>query len=136
MKIKMDMYTFRHIGECYTVIFTKKYKPCNETPGCIVNVKKFNDRFYYVPNYLLEDADIHDVTDYVKELLLPCPFCGGRAVIKMYDNPESGVGWGIDGYSIICVDCGSAGSLQDKEEEAVKKWNERKDKKKYVCNIQ
>lgn len=54
--------------------------------------------------------------------LLPCPFCGGEAVVR-HDPPTSSVQ--DDEYRVECGDCGSAGRSCDEKERAISAWNNR-----------
>lgn len=56
------------------------------------------------------------------EELLPCPFCGGTAVIFMSGNGESG-----SLYSVECILCGmgNSGVIYRNPQEALKAWNNR-----------
>lgn len=50
--------------------------------------------------------------------LLPCPICGGRAEIKEYHND----------YIVRCSECGLQTEMTNKMKDAIKAWNERKQK--------
>lgn len=51
--------------------------------------------------------------------LLPCPFCGSKAV-------SLGDGWDEDGnWVVVCLDCKSAGTFCAIQGDAIKAWNTR-----------
>ena len=47
--------------------------------------------------------------------LLPCPFCGGKARIKKYDNE----------YDVICDICACSTRVTETKADAIKFWNNR-----------
>ena len=53
-----------------------------------------------------------------KGILLPCPFCGGKAMIE-YDDimPFE--------YSVFCEDCGVVPSVSEDKQVAISVWNTR-----------
>lgn len=53
-----------------------------------------------------------------KGILLPCPFCGGKAMIE-YDDimPFE--------YSVFCEDCGVMPSVSEDKQVAISVWNTR-----------
>lgn len=53
-----------------------------------------------------------------KGILLPCPFCGGRAMIE-YGTVEPFE------YSVFCVDCGAMPKTSEDEQVAGLAWNTR-----------
>ena len=57
-----------------------------------------------------------------EETLLPCPFCGGKAVLEpetFYFGP-----W----YTCFCVKCGVMTPAGESKEDAAKIWNTRLDR--------
>ena len=58
----------------------------------------------------------HECTE--KGIVLPCPFCGGRAMIE-YGTVEPFE------YSVFCVDCGVMPKTSEDEQVAGLAWNTR-----------
>lgn len=59
------------------------------------------------------------------EKLMPCPFCGSKAVTD-YDNGPYATGPELS-YGIICLRCGARTELRDTKDEAIAAWNRRAD---------
>ena len=68
--------------------------------------------------------------------LRPCPFCGKRSPVLVFDSNEmEGVGPSDEGYTyypyhaVVCSfndgGCGAAGGYRSTEREAVEAWNRR-----------
>lgn len=57
--------------------------------------------------------------------LKPCPFCGGKATIRIFRGKD---GW-RDRYAVLCRydegGCGAESGLYHYEEEAIEAWNRR-----------
>ena len=51
----------------------------------------------------------------------PCPFCGESEFLKPVDYNGR--------YSVECEHCSAGGPMERTEEEAVAKWNERREAK-------
>lgn len=63
--------------------------------------------------------------------LLPCPFCGGSAIIEMQDNLRDLRIWG--GYApwtAHCVVCGADGPKRKEKRQAIAAWNTRTQEEK------
>jgi Lar family restriction alleviation protein len=55
--------------------------------------------------------------------LKPCPFCGEKRDNFIYPYTDSILYW------IKCDQCDTEGPVADNEEDAINKWNTRKDQK-------
>lgn len=58
-----------------------------------------------------------------------CPFCGGKAKLRITSEICHGFDGGqvkIDGWKVACQNCGIETSLENRET-AVEKWNRRAD---------
>lgn len=53
--------------------------------------------------------------------LLPCPFCGGKAIISMH----------LPYYNVGCLDCESSSGETFSRDKAIKLWNTRAEDK--IC---
>lgn len=54
-----------------------------------------------------------------REGLLPCPFCGGRAITDTEEVAD------ILMFAVLCDACGTRGNLYEDVEEAYRNWNTR-----------
>lgn len=67
--------------------------------------------------------------------LLPCPFCGGKAVLCTNDEGDK---YG-DGYFVWCCECAAESGCSSTDKEAIEAWNrvsdavERMKPKRVVC---
>jgi len=62
-----------------------------------------------------------------KEELLPCPFCGETKELLLWNGEDD---YNNEQVQVVVCDyikqgCGSSGSWEDTEQEAVKAWNTR-----------
>lgn len=70
--------------------------------------------------------------------LLPCPFCGGEAIIQVISSHTHEITkWLPDynGEAIVECECGCS-IMRDTEEEAIKAWNTRKTVEKAVKELE
>lgn len=73
--------------------------------------------------------------------LLPCPFCGGEAIINTiephkHQTPFGGLMPDYEGETFIeCVYC-SCGISAETEAEAIKKWNTRKPMERIIEQLE
>lgn len=89
-------------------------------------------------NKLLEASSLEEVRDIVKsEMLFPCPFCGQKETLFVYDSNEMQMRYMGDedydetpGYLVSCDylrgGCGASSGYKETKEEAVQLWNTRK----------
>lgn len=60
------------------------------------------------------------------EVLKPCPFCGGDAVLEKYKLPQRPTSF----YAVTCNNCGAMTyPYSGRHKDAVDRWNERTDEK-------
>lgn len=60
-----------------------------------------------------------------KEKLKPCPFCGGEAVLKIYQNYEHDISFAY----VYCGECGAKINCYASQEAAAERWNGRVNKR-------
>lgn len=53
-----------------------------------------------------------------QEIALPCPFCGGAAIVE-YDTMEPFE------YTVLCGDCGVINGTSEDKQVAISEWNRR-----------